>query len=359
MPIQGEGEIAAFARIEDPWYISLVAEVEQAPQKFKEKWRVEDGLFYKFREDKLLDPIEDGIERWRLAVPAEHRQRVLEDAHNEVIAGHLGLEKTYDRVAREYYWPGVWHDVKAFVKSCETCKRYKIPQTGPQGLMGRRIVERPWAVIAADMMESPRSKGGFKYVFVIQDLFTRYLELKPLRRANGKAVADTLEELIFFRWEVSDFLLTDNGREFINKTLKTVLDEYGVYHVTTPPYHPQANPVERSNRTLKTLIAIYAQKDHREWDRHLPELRQAINTSVQSTTKVSPAYLNFGRHPQQPKSLRREVEARGPKIRIDPSVWADRVRRLDALRDLVAKHIDKAFARQNRCQDIGKWLPPL
>ncbi|CAB0030718.1 unnamed protein product [Trichogramma brassicae] len=203
-------------------------------------------------------------------------------------------------------------------------------------------------------MELPRSKGGFKYVLVIQDLFTRYLELKPLRRANGKAVANALEELIFFRWEVPDFLLTDNGREFINKTLKTVLDEYGVYHVTTPPYHPQAKPVERSNRTLKTLIAIYAQKDHREWDRHLPELRQAINTSVQSTTKLSPAYLNFGRYPQQPKSLRREVETRGPKIRIDPSVWVDRVRRLDALRDLVAKHIDKAFARQKRAYDKGR-----
>uniref|UniRef100_A0ABD2XIF1 Integrase catalytic domain-containing protein n=1 Tax=Trichogramma kaykai TaxID=54128 RepID=A0ABD2XIF1_9HYME len=203
-------------------------------------------------------------------------------------------------------------------------------------------------------MESPRSKGGFKYLLVIQDLFTRYLELKPLRRANGKAVADALEELIFFRWEVPDFLLTDNGYEFINKTLKTVLDEYGVHHVTTPPYHPQANLVERSNRMLKTLIAIYAQKDHREWDRHLPELRQAINTSVQSTTKVSPAYLNFGRHPQQPKSLRREVEARGPKIRINPSVWVDRVRHLDALRDLVAKHIDKAFARQTRAYDKGR-----
>ncbi|CAB0030717.1 unnamed protein product [Trichogramma brassicae] len=96
MPIQGEGEITAFATIENPWYISLVAKVVQTPQKFKKKWRVEDGLLYKFREDKLLDPIEDGIEGWRLAVPAEHRQRVLEDAHNEVTAGHLGLEKTYD-----------------------------------------------------------------------------------------------------------------------------------------------------------------------------------------------------------------------------------------------------------------------
>ncbi|CAB0031882.1 unnamed protein product [Trichogramma brassicae] len=48
-------------------------------------------------------------------------------------------------------------------------------------------------------MEFPRSKSGCKYLLVFQDLFTRYVELKPLRQANGKAVANALEELILFR----------------------------------------------------------------------------------------------------------------------------------------------------------------
>ena len=65
----------------------------------------------------------------------------------------------------------------------------------------------------------------------------RWLELKPLRKADAKAVARALEELIFFRWETPEYLLTDNGTEFVNQALTKTLDEYGIQHVTTPPYH--------------------------------------------------------------------------------------------------------------------------
>ena len=46
------------------------------------------------------------------------------------------------------------------------------------------------------------------------------------------------------------------------------------------------------------------------------------------------------------KSLRREVEQRGPKVPLPPDVWDDRMKRLDALRGLVTKHIDRAPQRQ-------------
>ena len=72
---------------------------------------------------------------------------------------------------------------------------------GPQGLMGERIVERPWAVVAVDTMEFPPSKSQHRYLLGFQDLFLRWIEVKPLRKADGKSVARALEELILFRWE--------------------------------------------------------------------------------------------------------------------------------------------------------------
>ena len=151
----------------------------------------------------------------------------------------------------------MYHDVNNFVRACEQCQKYKVVQTEAQRLMGSRIVERPWVVVAADLMEFPPSKSQMKYLIVFQDLFTRWVELKPIRKADGKSVARALEKLILFRWETPKYLLTDNMREFDNQTLRKVLEEYGVKHVITPPYHPQANPVERSNRTLKTMIAAF------------------------------------------------------------------------------------------------------
>ena len=197
---------------------------------------------------------------WKLVIPEEHRNRVLKDAHGKATAGHLGIEKTYERVAQDYCW-------------CDDCQRYKIDKAAPKGPMRGRLVECPWAVSASDLMEFPQSKDQYKYVVVFQDLFTRWVELRPLRLATRKNVAKAVEKLVLFWWGAPDYLLTDNGKEFDKKDLERILEVYGVTRVTTPPYHPQANPVERSNRILKSMIATFAKSDHRSWDQYLHEFR--------------------------------------------------------------------------------------
>uniref|UniRef100_A0ABD2XHQ2 RNA-directed DNA polymerase n=1 Tax=Trichogramma kaykai TaxID=54128 RepID=A0ABD2XHQ2_9HYME len=267
-------EVCAFEKIEDEWYLKKRLDVQREPSKFRD-WTIEDGMLYKRGRSALLDPVTNAENGWRLVVPAERRQRVLFDAHSLTSSGHLGAKKTYDRAACEYWWPGMWYDVEKFCSACEVCQRYKVPQTGPTGLMTRRVVDRPWVVVAADMMEFPRSKNQNKYLLVFQDLFTRWIEVVPLKKATGANVLRAFEELVLFRWETPEFFLTDNGREFDNKLLNEALEEYGVKHLFTPPYHAQANVVERSNRTLKTMIASFVNDKHDEWDRYLPQFRYA------------------------------------------------------------------------------------
>ena len=96
--------------------------------------------------------------------------------------------------------------------------------------------------------------------------------MRPLRAATRKIDAKVFEELVLCRWGTSDYLLTNNGKEFDNKDLGQILAVYGVTRVTTPPDNPQANPVERSNRTVKTMIATFVKTDHSNWDQHLHEL---------------------------------------------------------------------------------------
>ncbi|XP_075990370.1 uncharacterized protein LOC142986021 [Anticarsia gemmatalis] len=68
-----------------------------------------------------------------------------------------------------------------------------------------------------------------------------------------------------------------------------------IQHAFTPVYHPEANPVERRNRDLKTQLAIFVEGDHRSWAERLPSIRYAENTSNCLSTGYSPAYLTFGR----------------------------------------------------------------
>ena len=91
--------------MKDPWYLRCIEEIRDDPVNYK-SWRVTDGLVYKQRVDPLLGPMTREEDTWKLVVPVEYRNHVLRDAHCEMTAGHLGVKKTYERIAQEYYWPG-------------------------------------------------------------------------------------------------------------------------------------------------------------------------------------------------------------------------------------------------------------
>ena len=126
----------------------------------------------------------------------------------------------------------MYYDILDFVRSCVLCQKYKSVQTGPQGLMKTRVIDSPWKIVSADVMEFQKSKHGFQYLLVFQDLFTKWIEILPMRKANGPTIARALEDLILFRWETPEFLLTNNGTEFDNKCLNGLLSEYGISILT-------------------------------------------------------------------------------------------------------------------------------
>ena len=135
-----------------------------------------------------------------------------------------------------YYWPRYYAETQEYM-------RFKVEQRAPAGLMGRRVVEKPWQVVAGDIIGPlPRTSKGFEYILVLQDLFTRWVEASPVRKANAKTVVGELNPKIFLRFGCPEVFLSDNGTEFKNHVVEDFLRERDVHHTHTPPYHPQAKP---------------------------------------------------------------------------------------------------------------------
>jgi len=65
---------------------------------------------------------------WKLCVPREQRQRVLEECHNHPSAGHLGIRKTLRRISQLYFWPGLQRNVVRYVTRYMTCQQYQVRQ---------------------------------------------------------------------------------------------------------------------------------------------------------------------------------------------------------------------------------------
>ena len=336
------------------WYVRRFLAVDQFPKKFP-SWRIEGGRLFSYRPDPHISNLDSDLSAWKLVPSDEQRLTILSEAHDDPQSGHLGVQKTYIRISRDYFWPRCFKDVVAYVGRCAICQTCKVDQSAPPGLMGQRVVEQPWIAVAADIIGPlPHSKSQFQYVLVIQDLFTKWVECAPLRSANGRKIKEALRDLVINRWGTPKVLLIDNGTEFVNGTLRSMAQEYGIYHTTTPPYHPQANPVERVNRVLKTMMISYIDQDHRTWDEHLTEFRFACNTAYHTSLKATPAFLNFGREPTPVNSLRKREEGLSGVDPQPPEVWKEQMKKVSVIRDWVVENLDGAFQKQAKYYNLRR-----
>lgn len=339
---------------EDLWYMERKRNVSENPDKYPE-WHVEKGRLYHHRPNLYLEPFLPELNKWKLVVPPDLRFKVLEDAHCPPEAGHLGREKTYHRVNLNFYWPGMYSDTERFVQGCPKCRQFKTSQQPPLGLMQERSIEYPWKVVAIDITGPfPSSKKRNAYLLVMQDVFTKYVELTVLKTATAANMFEAFRLQVICRWGCPTYLLSDNATAFAGRVFCQRLREHKITHVFTPPYHPQANPVERVNRTIKPLISIYCEQNHRDWDLYIPELAFALNTAVQSTTGFSPAFLNMARNPKMVNDIMREYDQDVKVNSGDSSVWAERMKKLEYLHDFVFKKLGHAQLKQAAHYNVGR-----
>ena len=83
-----------------------------------------DLLYRKFSSPN----VEQGKIFEQLIVPEQYRELVMQLAHESIFTGHLSVTSSVHKVLAEYYWPGIYRDVKRFVQSCEVCK--SVPHEG-------------------------------------------------------------------------------------------------------------------------------------------------------------------------------------------------------------------------------------
>jgi len=336
------------------WYHRLLRAVQEAPQEYPD-FEIRNGKLYR-HVLHTLDFQETPAEgQWKECVAKDRRPEILRANHDEATAGHLGIAKTIARVARHYFWPGMFREVARYVRNCEVCLRHKVAQQRPAGTLHATAVHRPWEHVTLDLVGPlPRSTKGHTWLLNMQDRFTKWVEMRPLRRATAPAVTTAITEAIILRHGCPDVILSDNGTQLKSRQLEHRLAAYGIRHEFAPIHAPHCNPVERTNRTLKTMIAQYVGRNHRSWDEHLPELQFAYNSARHEATGYSPAYLNLGREPIAP--------ANRAAARHGPAPPPDTTRRhLEEAYELVRISMARAFQHQQRHYDLRRrpWKPKV
>ena len=234
---------------------------------------------------------------WKLVIPKDKRREILRKHHDDVTSGHVGICKTYWKLCVRYYWPGMKRDVTKYIAGCRVCGEQKPEQKAPAGFMGLRpIATQPWQTISLDFVGPlPRSSSGYTHILVIVDSFTKYVVLFPLRSALAKLLVKHVEEGIFLLYGVPQTIICDNGVQMRSNEFRNLCKKYYVKISFTPLYYPRADPAERVNKTVKTMLSSFVKSDHRKWDVYLQSVACAIRSSRHEVTGYSPYFVNFGR----------------------------------------------------------------
>ena len=348
-------KICQINEIKCKWYKNMVKSVKREPVKYP-MYNIINGHLYRHVLHTLDFNETDPSEDWKLCVPTEQRQRVLKECHDEPTSGHLGIAKTLTRLSRFYYWPGMQRDGTTHVRSCENCQRHKIEQRKPAGIMHATEAKSPWEIVSIDFVGPlPRSNDGNSQLVVLQDKFTKWIELRPLRKATARAVTRALHEQVVCPHGCPETVITDNGKQLVSKELSKYMEDAKIKVRRAPKYSAQCNPVERVNKVVKTMIKQYLKRSQRTWDNHISEIAYAYNTAKHDSTGYSPAYMNYGRELLPPGSLRQEVGNR------PTSGLADRIKRLHDALEVARANMAQSFNKQRHYYNLRRrnWRPSL
>lgn len=233
-----------------------------------------------------------------VVVPKKLINEILFNCHDHVSASHLGFEKTYDKIKSRYFWPHMLRDIKLYCDTCVHCQTRKRRQGSPPGLMMPIKTNGPWDTVGIDILGSfPKSTNyGNRYIVVCTDLFTKYIELRAIPDATAETIADFLLNQIIYRHSMMRKLLSDRGKQFTSEMFKELVSLLGINQIFTTAYHPATNGnVERFNSTLASMISMYVNSQHRDWDLHIQAHAFAYNVSKHKSTNYSPFELLYGR----------------------------------------------------------------
>ena len=129
---------------------------------------------------------------------------------------------------------------------------------------------------------------GNKYVLVMVDCFSRWTEACPLPDKTAHSVADAFFNQVVCRFGMPIVIHSDQGREFENKLMQELCLLCGSHKTRTTPYHPESDGlVERFNRTLLMMLAVFAGKNREDWDELLPAVMMAYRSSVRRRVYIT------------------------------------------------------------------------
>jgi hypothetical protein len=270
-----------------------------------------------------------------------------------VLSGHAS-SKVVHKLLNTYFPEKVtMKEIEEMTSQCKICAKFN---------HGPRKKFKPYSLTAGlgafdrlsiDLVGPlPMTEDGNRYIVVAVDNLTRWVEASAIQEKTAKQVAEFLITHVFSRHGFPKAIQSDQGREFVNETMKAIQRETGMKWIMTSPYHPQANGlVERVNQTLVRKLKKLLDSNITAWDKILPLALFAYRICNQRVLGMSPYKALFGRDPTLTGNL-------GTLENMDEASFKKELAALQKLIEITHGELIDRFKTAEEVIDLDDYLEP-
>ena len=259
---------------------------------------LDDGVLYR---NTKVNPKDKNI-TLRRCLPNKFRPIILNLYHDTLWAGgHLGKDKTYNKIWSEYFSPKLMDYVKYWCNTCIVCKRTKRKYSSITPEKGMIYGNEPFDLLCIDHWDpcvKDSTARGNSYVLSCIDAYTKFAWGIPIQDGSAEKTAEALYFNIFTKCPMYKRIHSDRGEAFIGKVMDRLAQLFQIKRSATSSYHPEGNgTIERIHQFFRNAITAYLNRyDQRDWDLILPAVVKIYNDACHTALgRYSPSEMIFGR----------------------------------------------------------------
>ena len=143
---------------------------------------------------------------------------VMAELHEGICGLYSGGRSMATRALRAgYYWPTMESDAAEYVKKCKKCQEFgNILRVKPE-VLHHMNSSWPFVQWGIDIIGAlSLGKGQCKFLLVVVDYFTKWIEVEPLASITTNKVQSFVWKNIICMFGLPNTIISDNGRQFID-----------------------------------------------------------------------------------------------------------------------------------------------
>ena len=142
-----------------------------------------------------------------------------------------------------------------------------------------------------DLQSLSKANDSYRFVLIVIDVFSKYIMLVPVKSKTASDMVEAVENV--FKQRTPLKFQSDQGSEFMNRSLQTLFKDYGVEHFYTRS-DLKSSIVERAIRTIKNVMYRYFTRNKTlRYIDVLDQIALGYNRTYHTSIGMAPIDVNY------------------------------------------------------------------